>query len=117
MLNIGGGEFLIIFLVALVVLGPTKLPEAARQVGKMVGEFRKISSGFQREFKSALEDPVERVTREARKDVTSIASPPVTSEEQTRESTSTAAGVADAADEVEQPALPNEPDPPMHGDR
>ena len=39
MFNIGGGELLIIFLVALVVLGPTKLPEAARQLGKWVGEF------------------------------------------------------------------------------
>jgi sec-independent protein translocase protein TatB len=62
MLNVGGGEFLIILLVALVVLGPQKLPDAARQVGKIVGEFRRISAGFQTEMKSALNDPVSKVT-------------------------------------------------------
>ena len=80
MFNVTGGEFLIIFLVALVVLGPTKLPEAARQVGKVVGEFRRISSGFQRELQSAMNDPVSKVTGEATpktlKDVTSVAEVP-----------------------------------------
>ncbi|NIR34626.1 MAG: twin-arginine translocase TatA/TatE family subunit, partial [Actinobacteria bacterium] len=46
--NLGGMELLVILLVALIVLGPTKLPEAARQVGKAVNELRRLSSGFQR---------------------------------------------------------------------
>ena len=58
MFNVGGGEFLVIMLVALVVLGPTKLPEAARQAGKIMGEFRRISAGFQREMREAMNDPV-----------------------------------------------------------
>ncbi len=33
MFNVGGGELLVIFLVALIVLGPAKLPEVARQIG------------------------------------------------------------------------------------
>ena len=53
--NLGGGEILVILLVALLVLGPTKLPEAARQVGKAVAEFRRVSGGFQRELRAALE--------------------------------------------------------------
>ena len=53
--NLGGGEILVIMLVALLVLGPSKLPEAARQLGKAVAEFRKVSSGFQRELRAALE--------------------------------------------------------------
>jgi len=65
MLNVGGGEFLIILLVTLVVLGPQKLPDAARQIGKIVGEFRRISAGFQNEMKSALNDPVSKVTGES----------------------------------------------------
>jgi Tat protein translocase TatB subunit len=65
MLNIGGGELLIIFLVALVVLGPGKLPEAARQAGQVMKEFRKISSGFQRELKTALDDPVGKAVTSA----------------------------------------------------
>jgi len=58
MFNVGGGELLVIMLVALVILGPTKLPEAARQVGKIMGEFRKVSSSFQREMRDAMNDPV-----------------------------------------------------------
>jgi sec-independent protein translocase protein TatB len=53
--NIGGGEILVIMLLALLVLGPSKLPEAARQLGKAVSEFRKVSGGFQRELRAALE--------------------------------------------------------------
>lgn len=56
--NLGGGEILVIMLVALLVLGPSKLPDAARQLGKAVAEFRKVSGGFQRELRAALEaDP------------------------------------------------------------
>ena len=33
MFNVGGGEVLVIALIALIVLGPQRLPDAARQVG------------------------------------------------------------------------------------
>lgn len=56
--NLGGAEVLVILLVALIVLGPTKLPEAARQVGKAVNEVRRISGGFQREMREALQEPL-----------------------------------------------------------
>jgi len=58
MLNIGGWEVLIILLVALLVLGPERLPDAAKQFGRVMSEFRKVSSGFQREMKEAMKDPV-----------------------------------------------------------
>jgi Tat protein translocase TatB subunit len=54
--NIGGGEIIVILLVALLVLGPNKLPEAARQIGRAMGEIRKVTSGFQRELQDALKD-------------------------------------------------------------
>lgn len=54
MFNVGGGEILVILLVALVVLGPDKLPGAMRSVGNMVGEVRKLSNGFQAEVRSAM---------------------------------------------------------------
>lgn len=69
MFNVGGGELLVILLVALVVLGPTKLPEAARQAGQVMKELRRISSGFQAELKSAMDDPVEAVARDRGRDV------------------------------------------------
>jgi sec-independent protein translocase protein TatB len=56
MFNVGGGELLVIMLIALIVLGPTRLPEAARTVGKVVGEVRRMSSGFQNEIRDAFED-------------------------------------------------------------
>ena len=55
MFNVGGGEVLVILIAALIVLGPDKLPNAARQVGKYLAEFRKISQGFQDELKSAMD--------------------------------------------------------------
>lgn len=56
MFNIGGGEFLVIAVLALIVLGPQRLPDAARQVGKVMGEMRRLSSGFQQELQTALQD-------------------------------------------------------------
>ena len=58
MFNVGGAEFFVILLVALLVIGPTKLPQAARQVGQFMGEFRRIANGFQEELKSAMDEPV-----------------------------------------------------------
>lgn len=56
MFNIGTGELLVIGLIALIVLGPDKLPQAARQVGQFTSEARKIANGFRREMKNAMDD-------------------------------------------------------------
>jgi sec-independent protein translocase protein TatB len=56
--NVGTPELLVILLVALIVLGPAKLPDAARQVGRFVGELRKVSTGFQSELRDAMQEPV-----------------------------------------------------------
>ncbi len=57
MFNIGGGEILVILLLALLVLGPQRLPDAARQAGKAMGELRRLSTGFQNELKQAMDEP------------------------------------------------------------
>ncbi len=49
---------MLLFLVALIVLGPAKLPEAARTVGKVIGELRRLSGDFRSEMRDALFDPV-----------------------------------------------------------
>jgi sec-independent protein translocase protein TatB len=54
--SVGGGEVLVILLVALIVLGPDKLPEAARKIGNVMAEVRRMSSGFQNEMRAAIED-------------------------------------------------------------
>jgi sec-independent protein translocase protein TatB len=56
-LGLGSGELLIVFLVALIVLGPNKLPDAARQMGKLMAELRRLSGGFQAEMQAALREP------------------------------------------------------------
>lgn len=61
MFNIGGGEVLVILLVALIVLGPERLPGVVRQAGQFMGEIRKMSSGFQEEVRGAF-DEVERAS-------------------------------------------------------
>ena len=53
--SLGPAEILVILVVALIVLGPKKLPEAGRQVGKAIAEVRKWSQGFQDEIKSAMD--------------------------------------------------------------
>jgi sec-independent protein translocase protein TatB len=55
MFNVGGPEVLVILLVALIALGPAQLPKAARQVGQVMAEIRKVSTGFQRELTNAFD--------------------------------------------------------------
>ena len=43
--------------VALVVLGPERLPAAARTLGRFMGQLRSMSSSFQSEVREALHDP------------------------------------------------------------
>ena len=42
--NIGPGELILILVIALVVLGPGKLPDVAQSLGKSLREFRKAAS-------------------------------------------------------------------------
>lgn len=71
MFNLSGSEVVIILLLALVVLGPEKLPEAIRRFGRVYGELKRMSSGFQTEFRTAIDEPMRelrdtaRLTREA----------------------------------------------------
>ena len=41
--TLGGPELFLIFVVALIVFGPRKLPEIGKSLGKMMAEFRKAS--------------------------------------------------------------------------
>ena len=53
--NLGPMEILVVLVVALVVLGPKRLPEAGRQVGRALSEVRKWSSTVQNEVKSVMD--------------------------------------------------------------
>src|ERR1700741_3926307 len=56
MFGIGMTELMVIFVIGLVVLGPKRLPELARTLGKSLAEFRRASNDLRREFMSATED-------------------------------------------------------------
>jgi len=55
MFDIGFSEILLIFIVALIVLGPQKLPRVVREVGRWVGRARAMA----RQFQEQLEEEVD----------------------------------------------------------
>jgi Tat protein translocase TatB subunit len=59
MFNVGGPEILVIFLVALIVLGPQQLPKAMRTLGSVMAEVRKVSNSFQAEMRQAMDSVVD----------------------------------------------------------
>ena len=63
--SLGFPELMMIFLVALIVFGPRKLPDIGRTIGKALGEFRRATN----DLKSTLEDEV------AREEIKQIKSP------------------------------------------
>jgi sec-independent protein translocase protein TatB len=75
MFNVGGGELIVIMLIALIVLGPQRLPGAARQIGKTMGDLRRLSSGFQNEVRTALNDADDPDRVAARRNVLAKESP------------------------------------------
>jgi TatA/E family protein of Tat protein translocase len=55
--GIGMPELLVILVVALLVLGPKKLPEIARSLGRGMAEFRRASNEFTRTLSASLDEP------------------------------------------------------------
>src|SRR5581483_8203688 len=53
--SLGPAEILVILVVALVVLGPKRLPEAGRQIGRFVAEVRHWSSAVQAEIRDVID--------------------------------------------------------------
>lgn len=54
-LGMGPAELVLILIIAVIVLGPGKLPEVARALGKTMREFRSISDGVQNELRKELD--------------------------------------------------------------
>lgn len=55
--SIGPAEIFVVLIVALIVLGPNRLPDAARSVGKAMAELRRMTSGVQAEVRDAFAEP------------------------------------------------------------
>jgi Tat protein translocase TatB subunit len=56
MFGIGMTELLVILVIGLLVLGPKRLPELARSLGRGLAEFRRASTDMRREFLEVAED-------------------------------------------------------------
>lgn len=54
--SIGPWEIVLILAVALIVVGPGKLPDVARSVGKAANEFKRATSGVQKDFMDAMKE-------------------------------------------------------------
>jgi sec-independent protein translocase protein TatA len=78
--TLGVGEIAIIFIVALVLFGPRKLPELGRTIGKAMTEFRRASNDlkatFEREMHSLEREnqSLQQATRETADQISALAS-------------------------------------------
>jgi Tat protein translocase TatB subunit len=61
-MNLGMSEMLFIFLLALIVFGPKRLPELARQLGKIMADFKRATN----DFKYQLENEIEQLDIQAK---------------------------------------------------
>ena len=65
-MKIGIQELLLVFIVALIVLGPDKLPLYARKFGEALREFRKFSSDATKDIRESIVEPLEEAQRPLR---------------------------------------------------
>ena len=62
--NFGGGEIIVVIIVALVVLGPDRLPEMARSAGRMLHKFKTMTAGLQSQVSDVMDDPAMQPIKE-----------------------------------------------------
>jgi sec-independent protein translocase protein TatB len=65
-------ETIFLFVLALIIFGPKKLPEIARQVGKVLNEFRRASN----EFKAQIENEISHLEVEEKQKALKTSAPP-----------------------------------------
>jgi len=56
-----GSEVMFLLIIGLVVLGPEKLPDAIRRMGKLYAELKRMSSGVQTDFRKVMDEPLKEM--------------------------------------------------------
>jgi TatA/E family protein of Tat protein translocase len=59
-MNLGFPEMIFLFLIALIIFGPKKMPEIGRQIGRALNEFKRASN----EFKAQIETEISQLDAE-----------------------------------------------------
>ena len=63
MWNLGFSEVLVIFVIALIVFGPRKLPDLGRSLGKGLAEFKRASNELRRTWEEEVQTEGEELRR------------------------------------------------------
>lgn len=116
--SIGTSELVLIGIVALIFLGPRKMPEMARKIGKMMNEFRSTTNdfketwqrevNFEEEAKAFSLDELEAPTVPRTKE---IATPEVNEVEETEPLAPAIRSIDPASFNTDIPAVNTEPEP------
>lgn len=61
MFGLGFGELILIFLIALIFIGPKKLPELAKGLGKGIRDFQNAAKGLSDELQDDINSPSKKV--------------------------------------------------------
>lgn len=75
MFGIGVSELIIIFIIALIVIGPQKLPDIAKALGKAFAEFKKATE----EIKNSVKDDIEKTANSPLQSPKEVKAPNTTS--------------------------------------
>jgi sec-independent protein translocase protein TatB len=71
-MNLGFPEMIFLFLFALIIFGPKKLPEIGRQIGRALNEFKRASN----EFRSQIESEISQLEVEPKQQILPPSQPP-----------------------------------------
>ena len=107
-MKIGFMELVVIFIVALLAIGPDKLPAYAQKLGQALREFRKVSQDVTQDVRESVIEPLEEAQKPLRealeKEFKNIGKP-----KPPEKTPAVPAEAAEPETEEEQPAGPEEP--------
>lgn len=76
-MNLGFSEMMFIFLLALIIFGPKRLPEIGRQIGKALAEFKRYSNDFKYQLESEVRQwEIEETLRKEKDELKSVLTSP-----------------------------------------